>query len=96
MRKTEIPAIHAKHFVGVAHVAGDGDSRIGTSRFIAPPVVADHCNASANALAYLCVMLAADDIDETLGRFANHSKVLAVPRTTHSDNDAVRCVCMYE
>ncbi|HEY7387885.1 MAG TPA: hypothetical protein VH640_05220 [Bryobacteraceae bacterium] len=38
------------------------------SRFLRPPVVADHRNAPVNALGYLRVMFAVDDIDETLER----------------------------
>jgi catechol 2,3-dioxygenase-like lactoylglutathione lyase family enzyme len=46
----------------------DGHSRLELSRFVAPPVVADHRNAPVNALGYLRVMFAVDDIDETLAR----------------------------
>ena len=46
----------------------DGHSRLELSRFLAPPVVADHRNAPVNALGYLRVMFAVDDIDETLAR----------------------------
>jgi len=46
----------------------DGHSRLELSRFIRPRVVADHRNAPVNALGYLRVMFAVDDIDETLGR----------------------------
>src|ERR1700710_3338355 len=46
----------------------DGHSRIELSRFLAPPVVADHRNAPVNALGYLRVMFAVDDLDETLAR----------------------------
>jgi catechol 2,3-dioxygenase-like lactoylglutathione lyase family enzyme len=46
----------------------DGHSRIELSRFLAPPVVADHRDAPVNALGYLRVMFAVDDIDETLER----------------------------
>src|SRR6186713_389881 len=46
----------------------DGHSRLELSRFIAPPVVADHRNAPVNALGYLRVMFAVDDIDGTLAR----------------------------
>ncbi len=45
----------------------DGHSRLELSRFLTPPVVADHRNAPANALGYLRVMFTVDDIDETLG-----------------------------
>src|SRR5215831_9418797 len=46
----------------------DGHSRLELSRFLTPPVVADHRNAPVNALGYLRVMFAVDDIDETLER----------------------------
>ena len=44
----------------------DGRARIELSRFLTPPVVADHRNAPVNALGYLRIMFAVDDIDETL------------------------------
>jgi catechol 2,3-dioxygenase-like lactoylglutathione lyase family enzyme len=44
----------------------DGHGRLELSRFLDPPVVADHRNAPVNALGYLRVMFAVDDIDETL------------------------------
>jgi predicted enzyme related to lactoylglutathione lyase len=46
----------------------DGHGRLELSRFIAPRVVADHRSAPVNALGYLRVMFAVDDIDETLER----------------------------
>src|SRR3954462_10863280 len=46
----------------------DGHSRLELSRFIRPRVVADHRNARVNALGYLPVMFAVDNIDETLER----------------------------
>jgi catechol 2,3-dioxygenase-like lactoylglutathione lyase family enzyme len=46
----------------------DGHSRVELSRFLNPPVVADHRNAPVNALGYLRVMFAVDDLDETLER----------------------------
>src|SRR3954468_442872 len=49
-------------------VTPDGHSRLELSRFLAPPVVADHRNAPVNALGYLRVMFAVDDLDETLAR----------------------------
>ena len=46
----------------------DGHSRLELSRFLAPPVAADHRNAPVNALGYLRVMFTVDDIDDTLER----------------------------
>ena len=46
----------------------DGHSRLEISRFVTPPVVEDHRNAPVNALGYLRVMFAVDDLDDTLAR----------------------------
>src|ERR1051325_2011490 len=46
----------------------DGHSRLELSRFLTPPVIEDHRNAPVNALGYLRVMFAVDDIDDTLER----------------------------
>jgi catechol 2,3-dioxygenase-like lactoylglutathione lyase family enzyme len=46
----------------------DGHGRLELSRFLTPPPVADHRNAPVNALGYLRVMFAVDDVDETLDR----------------------------
>jgi catechol 2,3-dioxygenase-like lactoylglutathione lyase family enzyme len=54
----------------------DGHSRLEISRFITPPAVADHRNAPVNALGYLRVMFAVDDLDETLARLAKHGAEL--------------------
>jgi catechol 2,3-dioxygenase-like lactoylglutathione lyase family enzyme len=50
----------------------DGNGRLELSRFITPQVVADHRNAPVNALGYLRVMFAVDDIDDTLDRLVEH------------------------
>ena len=49
-------------------VTPDGHSRLELSRFIAPPVIADHRNVPVNALGYLRAMFTVEDIDETLAR----------------------------
>jgi catechol 2,3-dioxygenase-like lactoylglutathione lyase family enzyme len=54
----------------------DGHGRLELSRFLAPQVVADHRNAPVNALGYLRVMFAVDDIDETLVRLRKHGAQL--------------------
>jgi catechol 2,3-dioxygenase-like lactoylglutathione lyase family enzyme len=46
----------------------DGYSRLELSRFLAPPVVADHRRSPVNALGYLRVMFAVDDLHDTLAR----------------------------
>ena len=54
----------------------DGHSRLELSRFLTPPVIADHRNAPVNALGYLRVMFAVDDVDETLARLREHGAEL--------------------
>ena len=54
----------------------DGHGRLELSRFLVPPVVADHRKAPVNALGYLRVMFAVDDIDETLARLRKHGAEL--------------------
>ena len=50
----------------------DGHGRLELSRFLEPQVVADHRNAPVNALGYLRVMFAVDDLDDTLNKLADH------------------------
>src|SRR6202042_3665316 len=54
----------------------DGRSRIELSRFLAPPVIADHRNAPVNALGYLRVMFTVENIDDTLDRLAKRGAEL--------------------
>jgi len=54
----------------------DGHSRLELWRFLTPAAVADHRNAPVNALGYLRVMFAVDDIDETLARVREHGAEL--------------------
>jgi catechol 2,3-dioxygenase-like lactoylglutathione lyase family enzyme len=57
-------------------VTPDGHSRLELSRFLAPPVVADHREAPVNALGYLRVMFTVGDIDDTLARLRSHGAQL--------------------
>src|SRR5438552_10414322 len=54
----------------------DGYSRLEISRFLTPPAIAAHREAPVNALGYLRVMFAVDDIDETLARPGEHGAKL--------------------
>ena len=54
----------------------DGHSRLELSRFLSPPVIADHRNAPVNALGYLRVMFAVDDLDETVARLSKRGAQL--------------------
>src|SRR5947207_12910274 len=55
----------------------DGHSRLELSRFLAPPVAADHRGAPVNALGYLRVVFTVADIDDTLARLGSRGARLA-------------------
>ena len=63
----------------------DGHSRIELSRFLAPPVIADHRDAPVNALGYLRVMFTVEDIDATLARLVEFGAQL-VGKVTQYEN----------
>ena len=67
-------------------VTPDGHSRLELSRFLTPPAVADHRNAPVNALGYLRVMFAVDDIDETLARLRMHGAQLVGDVVQYEDS----------
>jgi catechol 2,3-dioxygenase-like lactoylglutathione lyase family enzyme len=67
----------------------DGHSRLELSRFIEPHVIADHRSAPVNALGYLRVMFAVDDIDDTLTRLLDKGAQL-VSREVVNYEDAYR------
>ena len=57
-------------------VTPDGHSRLELSRFVEPPVVADHRNAPVNALGYLRVMFAVTNLDDTLVRLGKRAQLV--------------------
>lgn len=67
-------------------VTPDGHSRLEISRFLSPPVIADHRNAPVNALGYLRIMFAVDDLDETLDRLSKHGAQLVGEVVQYEDS----------
>jgi catechol 2,3-dioxygenase-like lactoylglutathione lyase family enzyme len=63
----------------------DGHSRLELSRFLAPRVVADHRSAPVNALGYLRVMFAVEDIDDTLARLTKRGAKLVGEVSRYED-----------
>ncbi|BFT72585.1 VOC family protein [Paenibacillus sp. P36] len=49
-------------------ITPDGHSRIELSRFLTPPTISDHRTAPVNALGYLRVMFAVEDLEEVVSR----------------------------
>jgi catechol 2,3-dioxygenase-like lactoylglutathione lyase family enzyme len=64
----------------------DGHSRLELSRFLEPEVIADHRNAPVNALGYLRVMFAVDDIDDTLTRLQQKGAELVSTEVIQYEN----------
>jgi catechol 2,3-dioxygenase-like lactoylglutathione lyase family enzyme len=69
----------------------DGHGQLELSRFIEPAVVADHRNAPVNALGYLRVMFAVDDIDETVARLLQHGAELVSSEVVQYEAAARLC-----
>jgi len=67
-------------------VTPDGYSRLELSRFLTPPVVADHRNAPVNALGYLRVMFAVDNLDEVLARLRTRGAQLVGDVVQYEDS----------
>jgi catechol 2,3-dioxygenase-like lactoylglutathione lyase family enzyme len=63
----------------------DGHSRLELSRFLAPPVVADHRSAPVNALGYLRVMFTVEDLDDALARLSKRGARLVGDVTQYED-----------
>jgi catechol 2,3-dioxygenase-like lactoylglutathione lyase family enzyme len=71
-----VTGLHPMHVEIAMMRTPDGHGRLEISRFLTPPTVADHRKAPVNALGYLRVMFAVDDIDETLARLRKHGAQL--------------------
>ena len=63
----------------------DGHSRLEICRFVRPSVAADHRAAPVNALGYLRVMFAVDDLDDTLKRLGKHGAQLVGEVVNYED-----------
>ena len=63
----------------------DGHSRLEISRFLTPPAVADHRKAPVNALGYLRIMFAVEDIEDTLARLRPHGAELVGELAQYED-----------
>src|SRR5437763_16752940 len=63
----------------------DGHGRIELSRFLTPPAIADHRTAPVNAVGYLRVMFAVDDLDDTLDRLREHGAQLVDEAVQYED-----------
>lgn len=67
-------------------VTPDGHSRLELSRFLTPAVISDHRTAPVNALGYLRVMFAVEDIDEMVSRLCKHGAQLVGEVVQYEDS----------
>lgn len=67
-------------------VTPDGHNRLELSRFINPTTISDHRNAPVNALGYLHVMFAVEDIDEMVSRLTKHGAQLVGEVVQYEDS----------
>ena len=63
----------------------DGHSRLELCRYLTPTPLEDHRTAPVNALGYLRVMFAVDDIDETLERLRTRGAELVAEVVQYQD-----------
>jgi catechol 2,3-dioxygenase-like lactoylglutathione lyase family enzyme len=80
-----VTGLGAQHVEIAMMVTPDGHSRLELSRFLAPPIVADHRTAPVNSLGYLRVMFAVDDLDDTLARLRKHGAQLVGELVQYED-----------
>jgi len=71
-----VTGLGSQHVEIAMMVTPDGHSRLELSRFLTPPIEADHRTAPVNALGYLRAMFAVSDIDEVVSRLIKHGAQL--------------------
>jgi catechol 2,3-dioxygenase-like lactoylglutathione lyase family enzyme len=69
----------------------DGHGQLELSRFLAPQVIADHRRAPVNALGYLRVMFAVDDLDDTLARLRERGAQLVGDEVVRYEDEYLLC-----
>lgn len=72
-------------------VTPDGHSRLELSRFLTPPTISDHRTDPVNALGYLRVMFAVEDIDEMVSRLITKHGAQLVGEVVQYENAYLLC-----
>ena len=67
-------------------VTPDGNSRLELSKFLIPSTISDHRAAPVNALGYLRVMFAVEDIDEMVGRLTKYGSQIVGEVVQYEDS----------
>jgi catechol 2,3-dioxygenase-like lactoylglutathione lyase family enzyme len=69
----------------------DGHGQLEISHFLSPPAVVDHRNTPVNALGYLRIMFAVDDIDDTVVRLYKLGAELVSTEVVNYENTYRLC-----
>jgi len=72
-------------------VTPDGHSRLELSQFLTPAVISDHRTAPVNALGYLRVMFAVEDIDDLVARLTEEHGAQLVGEIVQYENSYRLC-----
>lgn len=72
-------------------VTPDGHSRLELSQFLTPAVISDHRTAPVNALGYLRVMFAVEDVDEMVSRLTEKHGAELVGEVVRYENSYRLC-----
>lgn len=72
-------------------VTPDGHSRLELSQFLTPAVISDHRTAPVNALGYLRVMFAVEDVDEMVSRLVEKHDARLVGEIVQYENSYRLC-----
>ncbi|QHT67304.1 VOC family protein [Rhodocytophaga rosea] len=81
-----VTGLGSQHVEVAMMVTPDGHSRLELSRFLSPPIIEDHRKAPVNALGYLRVMFAVEDIDEMVERLSKHGAQLVGEVVQYEDS----------
>src|ERR1700741_1169751 len=81
-----VTGLGTQHVEIAMMVTPDGHSRLEISKFLTPPVIADHRNDPVNALGYLRVMFTVNDIDGTIARLRKHGAQLVGEVVQYEDS----------
>jgi catechol 2,3-dioxygenase-like lactoylglutathione lyase family enzyme len=86
-----VTGLGSQHVEIAMMVTPDGHSRLELSRFLTPATISDHRTAPVNALGYLRVMFAVEDIDEMVSRLITKHGAQLVGELVQYENSYRLC-----
>lgn len=86
-----VTGLDSQHVEVAMMITPDGHSRLELSRFVTPAVISDHRTAPVNALGYLRVMFAVEDVDEMVSRLVEKHDARLVGEIVQYENSYRLC-----